>query len=82
MISVDLCNYISTPIILPSNVKGSIERSHCSEQLFTSFLFTNTEGDGVSRRYALTVIVSVIVGFRNVSIIQLYKRLNRISVQV
>ena len=51
----------------PNNLTN---RTRYSIQLSTGFVFTNTDSDDVTWGCSLTVIVSVIVGFQNLSIIE------------
>ena len=58
---------ISSPIIISSDAENSIDWACVSKQLGTGFTFTNTDSEDVTRGYSLTVIASLLVGFRNPS---------------
>ena len=62
-----LCILISTPLMSLSDVKNSTNRSCSSKQLSTGFAFKNTDSNDVTWGGSLTVNVSLIVGFWNLS---------------
>ena len=67
MVYIGLFDWFSTLLISPTDVKNLTNQTRFSKQLFTGFAFTNMDSDDVTWGCLSTVIVSAIVGFRNLS---------------